>query len=410
MQKSSVLPTMILTLLLDFIGLFMVIPIFAPLLLDPHSPILSASTPEWMRTTIIGLLIASYGFGQLWGGPILGELSDQLGRKKILIWGVACLAIANILGAISLATHSLVLLFLARFGTGFASGNGSVIFAAVTHINPEEKQRGLQLGYLAGACSIGAVLGPVVGAGFSAIHGLPWPAAASPFLFMSVACSINIIMLHKNYQDQGHYERRQFNLLTGFKNIFDCFNIKPLPLLLIAYFLFVLSTETIFAGLPIFAVQKFQVGSSWLGLLFGLGSLCSAVSSLLINRRLSEFFNSNQIVLLALAIIFVAFMLFLLPKQAGGLFIPYALVGFTCVLIWAHFNSIIGGVVAKNIQGKVIGVAQSLLSISILLGPPLMGYLMALQRDIVVYISAGSSLLALVCFFIWVKQQRLPSS
>ncbi|HVV68438.1 MAG TPA: MFS transporter [Gammaproteobacteria bacterium] len=406
MSKNSALPAMTVTLLLDFIGLFMVIPIFAPLLLDPHSPMLPTQAPIGLRTTLIGLLIASYGFGQLWGGPVLGELSDQLGRKKVIIWGVACLVGANILGVLSLFMNNLVLLFLCRFGTGFASGNGSVIFAAVTHSNRDEKQRGLQLGYLAGACSIGAVLGPVVGAGLSAIHGLPWPSKATPFLFMSIAFAVNIFMLIRGYQDRGHYERRPFNLFTGFKNIFECFTIQPLPLLLLSYFLFVLSTETIFAGLPIFAVRKFQVSSAWLGVLFAMGSLCSALSSLVINRKLSEHYSSNQIVLLCLSILCIAFFLFLLPRHPGGLFIPYALVGFTCVLVWAHYNSIFGGVVAKNIQGKVIGVAQSLLSLSILIGPPIMGGLMAVHQEIVVYISGCSSISALVCFSIWVKQQQ----
>ncbi len=405
MQKNAALPTMMLTLLLDFIGLFMVIPLFAPLLLNPHNHMVAASTPLWLRTTLVGLLIASYGFGQLWGGPLLGELSDQYGRKKIISIGLVCLIIANLLGVWAFYWNSLILLFLCRFGTGFASGNGSVIFAAINHMASDRKEASLQMGYLAGACSIGAVLGPVVGSSLAALPAVPWPSLASPFLMMSFAFAINLWMLRKYYRDDGQYQRRGLHVFIGFKNIVECFQSPALSLLLIAYFLFVLSTESIFAGLPIFAVQKFQVSSLWLGHLFALGSACSAISSFIINRQLAKFINSQQVVIISTVIICVAFFMFLLIDHAGELFLPYALVGFTCVLIWAHFNLIFGEVAAEHIQGKVIGVAQSLISIATLLGPAVIGFLMAKHPNTLLLATAVPAFCSLLIFLIWSRRR-----
>src|SRR3990167_145469 len=114
--------TLILTFFLDNIGLFMVLPIYAPLLLDPNSTLLAPGVPEEWRTILIGSLVAIYGVGQLFGGPILGELSDQFGRKKILLSGLACLMVGNLFATYSLTTHQLWGLFVGRLLTGFASG------------------------------------------------------------------------------------------------------------------------------------------------------------------------------------------------------------------------------------------------------------------------------------------------
>lgn len=379
--------TLILTFFLDNVGLFMVVPIYAPLLLDPQSAMIAATTPYFFRTVIIGSLVASYGIGQLFGGPILGELSDQFGRKKILILGLICLVLGNALGAYSLGFSQLWLLFAARLLTGFASGNWSVIFAAITDAAPEETKRTIYLGYLTGAAALGAVLGPLVGAHVPDV-----------FAVMAVVIVVNLALVIFYFRDAGVYHRRKLQLLSGIYNIFDCFKLPVINILLLAFFFFSVSSESIFAGLPIFVVEKFKENSGFIGNLIAVGSCISAFTSFYLNKKLSLRFSTEKILLMSLVVLCLAYVSFFIPAHANGLFICYGLFGLSVILVWTHANAVLTKRVAEDSRGKVLGVNQSLCSLAIIIGPFLIGLGAAAHYNLVIFLALGSSVVA-VCLY-----------
>ncbi|STX51935.1 transporter of the major facilitator superfamily (MFS) [Legionella busanensis] len=390
--------SMMLTFFLDFIGLFMVYPIFAPLFLDSNSPMLDAHTSHFRRTLIVGTLTMIYGVGQFFGGPLLGELSDQFGRKRILILGLSILVIANLLGAFALAANILWLLFVGRFLTGVASGNGSVIFAAVSNMSVNDTERGINLGYLAGAASLGCVLAPMVGSHLSSPAFISWFSWYTPFLFMAIIFLLNLLLIAMVYKDTGTYQRRPLSLTTGFHNIVECFKMPQVNIMLLIYFLFVLSTESTFTGLPIFAVEKFQVSSTWLGYLFGFGSLVAAFSSIYLNKQLSKKFNSYIIVLLASGILCLGYALYLVTPSANWLYLAYGLVGLTCATIWSQQNAIIANMVDAKVQGKVLGVTQSLLSLALIIGPASIGFIASVHYNFIPILCLIAGLLSWIIF------------
>jgi len=84
MKKTSIF-SIFFVIFLDMLGVGVIIPILAPLFLDPTSGILAAGTPETTRNLILGILMSVYPFFQFFGAPLLGALSDNIGRKKVLI-------------------------------------------------------------------------------------------------------------------------------------------------------------------------------------------------------------------------------------------------------------------------------------------------------------------------------------
>ncbi len=119
--------TLILTLyaiyILDLMGLVFVYVVIPPLLLDPHASMVSSTLSLSSRNILIGLLVATYPFAQFFAAPTLGDLSDRLGRRSILLLSTLGTALMFILSGLSIVLGSVTLLFISRFLAGIFAGN-----------------------------------------------------------------------------------------------------------------------------------------------------------------------------------------------------------------------------------------------------------------------------------------------
>ena len=119
--------------------------IFSPLFLHPnHSGLINLNWSSNTRGILLGLTLAMYPLGQFIGSPILGSLPNQLGRKKLLLVTLTGTAFGYIATALAIQTHSVSLLLISRFGTGFLEGNVAIAQAYIIDLKIN-KQKGLGL-------------------------------------------------------------------------------------------------------------------------------------------------------------------------------------------------------------------------------------------------------------------------
>lgn len=137
------------TVLLDLIGFGMILP-----LLPFYAQKLAATPAE------IGWLFASYSLAQLVFAPLLGRLSDRVGRRPVLLTSIAGGIGAYLLFA-SAGTYGMLL--LARSLAGIAAANYSIAQAYVADVTPP-KDRSRAMGMVVGAAfGLGFILGPALG-------------------------------------------------------------------------------------------------------------------------------------------------------------------------------------------------------------------------------------------------------
>lgn len=160
------------TVALDLIGFGIVVPI-----LGQYAERFGASA------FTVGLLFAVYSLAQLVGAPLLGRLSDHIGRKPVIVVALLGTAVGSFITG---AAGALWVLFLGRIIDGASGGSLSVAQAAVADIAPPE-QRPRLLGLLGAAFGVGFVLGPAIG-GLAALGG-----AHVPFYVAGVLATINAI-------------------------------------------------------------------------------------------------------------------------------------------------------------------------------------------------------------------------
>ncbi|MBN1178417.1 MAG: MFS transporter, partial [Anaerolineae bacterium] len=162
--------------------------LFLPLL--PYYAETLGATP-----VLTGILVASNALAQFFASPIVGRLSDRLGRRPLLIFSIVgtlvsflILGLAAPLGSLlagatglTLGTATLAMLFASRVLDGLAGGNISLARAYITDVT-DEQNRAKGLGMIGAAFGLGFIIGPAIGGTLS-----NWGAAEA--LFASVGLS-----------------------------------------------------------------------------------------------------------------------------------------------------------------------------------------------------------------------------
>jgi len=145
---KKILPIFVI-IFVDLLGMTVIIP-----LMPMYAVSFQASA--WM----IGLLGAAYPVMQFIGAPLLGRLSDQYGRKPVLLIS----QIGTLIGFIVLGlAGNLWMLFLSRIIDGISGANISTAQAAIAD-STTEKTRTQGLGLMGAAFGLGFVIGPVIAA------------------------------------------------------------------------------------------------------------------------------------------------------------------------------------------------------------------------------------------------------
>src|SRR5438874_1403904 len=167
MSKRSPLLSIFLIILVYILGLTIIIP-----LLPFYAESLGA-TPF-----VVGLLISSYAACQLIAGPILGQISDRIGRKPVLLLSQCGTFLGFVLLALS---HSLIPVFISRIIDGLTAGNISVAQAYIADVT-EESKRTQSFALIGIAFGVGFLFGPAISgflAGYSAVYPIVLAACLS---------------------------------------------------------------------------------------------------------------------------------------------------------------------------------------------------------------------------------------
>jgi MFS family permease len=172
---------------IDLLGFGMIVP-----LLPRYAERFQHEIPrEWIDATIGGLM-SSFSLMQFIVAPLWGKLSDRIGRRPVLLVGLAGSVVFYTLFAVATIHESLLLLFVARIGQGTAGatiGTAQAVIADCTP--PEERARGMAL--IGMAFGIGFTVGPLLGA-FAASGELDAPPSSLPGFLAAGICLVGFCL------------------------------------------------------------------------------------------------------------------------------------------------------------------------------------------------------------------------
>jgi MFS family permease len=354
------MPILFLIVFIDLVGFGLMIPLL------PYYAQRFAASPLQMT-----LLFAIYSLMSMITAPLWGGLSDRIGRRPVLMASMAAGALAYL--GLAFAT-GLWMLFAARAFAGACAGNIAAAQAYIADVTPPE-QRAKGMGMIGAAFGLGFIIGPVLG-GIIAGNDLATADLESPCLIaagMSFAAFLGVIVLLPESLSTDRAQGSRGRIAATRAAI-----IQPvLARLLAVFFLVILAfsgMETTFAW---WAIAQFGWGPRSIGFVFFYVGLLSALMQGGLIGPLTRRFGEERLMLGGLAAI--ALGLLVLPFARG---VPALVVALTALALGMgamqpSLNSLISRRAGTGEQGEVMGVAQSVGSLSRVLGPIIAGMLFA---------------------------------
>jgi DHA1 family tetracycline resistance protein-like MFS transporter len=366
-MRKHTLVIIFITIFIDMLGIGILIPVF-PLLISPQS-IYKITPSSWSYNSgfiMSGWLLAIYPLGQFFFNPILGQLSDRFGRKKILLLSISGTVLSYILFAIAIYIKSIILIFLSRLLDGITGANISVAQAAIADIS-KSKDRAKNFGLVGVALGLGFILGPFLGGIFSDESICKYFNATTPFWIATILSIFNLIII-KLYLPETlkKYSNRVLNLTSSIDNIKKVFINKNITCGVITSFLFSLgfNSYTVFWGIILSYYYHFSQSS--VGNFFGMMGMAIVLSQGIIVRHLSGRFKEQNI--LSVSIIITAFCIlgyYLIPNMYYIML--YCLIPFLAMSV-SITRSFIGSYLSKlagsGSQGEVMGINSSAMALS----------------------------------------------
>jgi MFS transporter, DHA1 family, tetracycline resistance protein len=213
-----------LVVFIDLLGFGIVLPLLPLYATEILEPLLPGASNEPARGMVLGLLMSSFSAMQFLFAPLWGRVSDRIGRRKILLLGLAgsvifyaLFGIASEVAAFGSLHLALALLFVARLGQGVAGATISTAQAVIADsTTPENRSRGMAL--IGAAFGIGFTFGPLLGAAslFVPVKGSPGFAAA---LFSLLALILALRMLPETLRPDSSPQRRRWFDIRGMRDI-----------------------------------------------------------------------------------------------------------------------------------------------------------------------------------------------
>ncbi len=362
-KRGPALVFIFITLLIDVTGLGIIIPVVPKLI----EQLINGNLSE--AASYGGWLTFAYALMQFVFSPVLGGLSDQYGRRPVLLFSLFGFGLDYILTGFA---PTIEWLFVGRLLAGVTGASFTTANAYIADISTPEK-RAQNFGLVGAAFGVGFILGPAMG-GYLGQYG-----PRVPFFVAAGLTMINVLygffILPESLAPEN---RRPFNWRRA-NPVGSLMNLRRYPVILglvASLVLIYIASFAIQGTWTYYTMEKFGWDEKTVGLSLGAIGLSVALVQGGLSRLIVPKLGPYRSVYVGLSFYSVGLLCFCFATQGWMMFafmLPYALGG----LAGPSIQGIISNQVPANEQGEVQGALTSLTSTTAIVGPLIMTNLFA---------------------------------
>lgn len=362
-KKQAALGFILVTLLIDVTGFGIIIPVLPKLITE----LIHGSLSDASRYG--GWLMFSFAIMQFFFSPVLGNLSDRFGRRPVLLIALFGFGIDYLIIALA---PSIAWLFIGRILAGVTGASFTTASAYIADISTPEK-RAQNFGMIGVAFGLGFIIGPVVG-GLLGHFGSRVPFfAAAGLTFLNWLYGYFVLPESLPPENRRAFSMKRANPIGSLSQLRKYPVVAGLAGSLVCVYIAAHAIQTTWTY---FTMEQFNWNEAMVGLSLGfVGLLIALVQGGLIRIIIPKIGQKNA-VYLGLSLYTSGFLLFAMASSSWMMFaflIPYCLGG----IAGPALQGIISSQVPANEQGELQGGLTGLISLTSIIGPPVMTNLFA---------------------------------
>ncbi len=308
----------------------------------------------WDPQIALGVAFAAFPIGEVIGSPFLGDLSDWIGRKKVLIWGFWGSIFSMALCAFSLWTGNFALFLLGQLLVGFFAGKQAMAQAAIVEIQAGTK--GQKLAFLSVLGGIAWILGPFLGSilmekPFTSYGGYIWPnlLACAVYLFA-------LICTHYFFTDIYQPVNRSLTTTKFLQSVRDIFILTWKERLFFIFLLNLLGWYLLIVSLSDFLIVRFQLTNAQIGVYNSYFSLCFTLGGVVGTAWILHRWKAKNILFWSLLVGSGGIFLLFGAERIIELWTYLAIPTFTEAWIYPAYQTVLSDHTSERNQGKLFGL------------------------------------------------------
>jgi len=362
-NRKAAMGFIFITLLIDVTGFGIIIPVFPAL-------IKGMTNADNSHVALYGgLLLFAFSVMQFLFSPLIGNLSDQYGRRPVLLISLFGFSIDYLILAFA---PTIGWLFVGRVLSGIMGASFTTGAAYIADVSTPEK-RAQNFGLIGVAFGVGFIVGPLIG-GLLGQYGtrLPFFAAAG-LAFINMVYGFFVLPESLSIENRRKFDWKRANPIGSLKQLKRYPKITGLLACLFCLFVAGHATQSTWIY---YTAELFNWGPRMIGISLGLVGLLVGIVQGGLTRVINPRLGNKRAIYWGLSIYLVGNILFAFANQQWMMFvflIPYCLGGFANPSLQATITNQVPG----NEQGELQGTLTSLQSLSSIAGPLLMTNLFA---------------------------------
>ena len=373
------MPILFLIVFVDLMGFGVVIPLL------PYYALRFDASPF-----AVTMLMACYSLAQFVMAPVLGRISDRVGRRPVLLVSLVCSVASYVWLGLA---DTLWMLYAARLVAGAGAGNIAAAQAYIADVTPPEK-RAKGMGMIGAAFGLGFTVGPAIGGVLAGADPATADLARPAYLaagLSALAFALTAARLRESLAPGAALAARPGRLALARSAL-----ARPM-LANLVFLLFV--TVSAFAGMEttfaLWANSRFGWGPEQVGwVFFYVGIVLAALQGGAIGR-LAQRFGEARLVTAGAAIIGLGLLGLAFAASLWEVLVVTGLLAVGMGLLNPSTSSLISREAGADERGGVMGVSQSASSLARILGPAVAGAVFTLWGRNAPYL-LGALLMAVV--------------
>lgn len=398
MSRAIYIAPPLFVVFIDAMAVAVLAPVLAPLVENPPPGGLMSDLSVSSRSLLYGIALGIQPLLTVCSAPLLGQLSDKLGRKILMLFTMIGLGLSNIGVGLAITSGWISFLILGRIIVGLTAGNQAIAQAAMVDVSPPEK-KAFYLSLALLSSSLGFLAGPLLGGWLADSSVVSWFRPDVPFYVLGILSALTVAQIALFFPETQDRKSAQagkgaVDLIAGFRSLADSFRDQSIRRISFTFLLMQMAWASYFLFLPTFLVVTEGFSQAEIGTFMAVMGAGFCVSYGVGLPVLIRFWSAGAITRAGLLLTAAGMLGGALAVRGVLQWLVLVPTGFVVSIAYGAILTLYSDAVDSSQQGRILGISIAVVNLAWGLISIVSGYLTAVSAWAPIGVAAGLMMLS----------------